>query len=143
MGNIRKFDLNRKSVGVDRALATLSNIFDADGFYCELEESDAVIWELYATNNGPTDVMAVYCKPFTFGAWQIIDQLSVPAGANSKLIKTWRADNEDHFFFFQHWYGHPVPGGNANCQLGIDGTGNWADMWWKTPPLLCLALRIK
>jgi hypothetical protein len=141
MGNIRQFYPNRMTVGHDDGFGHLVDLFDADGFRCELEEDDSVIWELYGTNGGTTDVFAVYCKPFTTGPWQIIDRMRVAVGANSSLIRTWRADNEDHFFFYEYGDGRAITGGNSNCEWSTNNDTQ-ADMVWHVP-YLYLALRRK
>lgn len=144
---IRKLKLERKAVGHQDGGGHLHVDFEVIGWELELEEDDDVIWRLIASNPGPGDVRVVYCKPFTFGPWEIIERFVVPAGSSHLLVKQWRADNEDHFFFFEQkfsdadWRLYNGEGGNTVGALNQDKTA--AEMRWYSPQDVHLDVRLR
>src|SRR5581483_3257521 len=144
MANVRQFYPTRREVGSvshGQFPQRLIDVFAADGFQHELEESDDVIWRLIANNPGPRDVTVVYCKPYTYGPYQIVERMVVPSGATHHIIKEWRADNEDHFFFCEiDGPRNPIPGGNINCTWSSDANDTF--MVWHHPQEFALAVRM-
>ena len=142
---VRKLERSRKTVGTPIPRGRLRTDFTVWGWHVELEEDDDVIWRLLATNPGPLPARAVYCKPFTTGPWQIVERFPVPAGSSAIQLKEWRADNEDHFFFFEvrrreGW--RPINAAAAQ-HAWRDPTNRVAHMEWHQPQELRLEVRLR
>src|SRR6266542_4053545 len=74
MSSLRKFWPEKKQVGISNPgdFGLLHDIFEAEGFYHELEESDDVLWNLIASNQGGENIIVCHCKPWAAGPpWHI------------------------------------------------------------------------
>lgn len=142
MANVENFYPERNTVGTPQQGGTLANLFDADGFHMDLEESDDVIWTLRAINSGPKEVRAVYCKPFTSGPKQIVGLYPIPIGG-THVIHVWRADNDEHFFFLEiNNAGGWVSMNDGNCVWKTDSE-TFANMVWQRPQYAVIEVRRK